>query len=102
MAELIWVVCEQRDGDPLPSVLELVSTARSFAPIVEGFSWGAGAARTADVLGAHGLRRLLDLGDLGDSLPGPRRSFCRRRRCRRPTVHCRPPYSSPPHTTAAT
>jgi electron transfer flavoprotein alpha subunit len=72
MAELIWVLCEQRDSHPLPAVLELVSAAKRFAPVVEGFSWGPGAAGTAAILGAHGLTRLIDLGDLGDSLPGAR------------------------------
>ena len=72
MAARIWVLCEQRGGTPLASVLELVSAARRFGASVEGFSWGAGAADTAASLGAHGLSRLFDLGDLGDALAGAR------------------------------
>jgi electron transfer flavoprotein alpha subunit len=72
MADLIWVLCEQRGGKPLPSVLELVSAARLLAPVVEGFTWGEGAAEATGVLGSHGLARLVDLGDLGDALPAPR------------------------------
>ena len=72
MAEVIWVLCEQRGGKPLPSVLELVSAARRFAPLVEGFTWGEGAAGSSTALGYHGLARLVDLGDLGDALPAPR------------------------------
>lgn len=72
MASRIWVLCEQRGGRPLPSVLELVSAARRFGANVEGFSWGAGVADAAVSLGAHGLSRLFDLGDPGDALAGPR------------------------------
>lgn len=72
MADQIWVLCEQRDGRPLPASLELVSAARRFAATVVGFSWGRQVADTATVLGAHGLGRLVDLGDLDDALPGAR------------------------------
>jgi electron transfer flavoprotein alpha subunit len=72
MAARIWVLCEQRDGRPLSSVLELVSAASRFGASVDGFSWGAGAAQAASILGAYGLSRLFDLGDLGDALAGPR------------------------------
>lgn len=72
MAARIWVLCEQRGGAPLSSVLELVSAARRSGATVEGFSWGPGAADTAASLGAHGVSRLFDLGDPGEALAGAR------------------------------
>ncbi|MDA8033793.1 MAG: electron transfer flavoprotein subunit alpha/FixB family protein [Actinomycetota bacterium] len=72
MMDRILVVCEQRDGVPSATVLELVSAAANLATAVEGVTWGPGGAAAAAVLGAHGLARLLDLGDLGDRLPAPR------------------------------
>ena len=72
MANRILVLVELRDGKPLPAVLELISAARSFAPVVEGLSYAEGGATCAALLGAYGMGRLVDLGGLRDSLPGPR------------------------------
>ncbi|HXY44753.1 MAG TPA: electron transfer flavoprotein subunit alpha/FixB family protein [Acidimicrobiales bacterium] len=70
----IWVLAEQSDGSPLGIVLELLTAARSLAGggAVEAFTWGAGAAGTARVLGEYGATKVYDAGDIGDSLPGPR------------------------------
>ena len=72
MVERIWVVCEQQGGAPSSTVLELVGAASALAEVVEGFTWGPGAATAAAVLGSHGLDRLVDLGDLGEVLPAAR------------------------------
>ena len=71
----IWVVAEQNDGSPLGIVLELLTVARSLvAPDgqIAAFTWGAGAAEAAPVLGEYGAAKVYDAGDIGDSLPGPR------------------------------
>jgi len=68
----IWVVCEQRQGSPRPISLELVSAASQWSEEVCGIAYGESVSDGATVLGAHGLRRLFDLGDLGDALVGPR------------------------------
>ncbi len=70
--ETIWVLAEQRDGVPRDVVLEIVTAARRFARVVEGISWGAGVPSAAAALGAHGVRRLFDLGPLEHALAGPR------------------------------
>ncbi len=68
----IWVLAEQRDGKAPPVVAELVTAARRFGEQVTAISWGPGASELATSVGEHGATRLLDLGELGDSLPGPR------------------------------
>lgn len=72
MLESVWIVVEQRDGVPLPAVLELVTAARGFAANVSGFVWGKDAAGVVTACAEHGMSRLIDLGDLEGSLPGPR------------------------------
>ncbi|HTW97285.1 MAG TPA: electron transfer flavoprotein subunit alpha/FixB family protein [Acidimicrobiales bacterium] len=71
-AASVWVLAESRDGTPLPVVLELLTAARSLAPVVDAVAWGPAAASSAATLGSYGARRLLDVGDLGESLPAPR------------------------------
>jgi electron transfer flavoprotein alpha subunit len=66
------VLGEQQDGRPSPVLLELLSAASGFAGSVDAVTWGPGAGSLAAVAGEHGARRLLDLGDLGGSLPGTR------------------------------
>jgi electron transfer flavoprotein alpha subunit len=71
----IWILAEQADGNPLGIVLELATAARQLVDpggTVEAFTWGPGAARTAGPLGEHGVTQVYDLGDVGDSVPGPR------------------------------
>ena len=68
----IWVLAEQSGGKPAPVALELLTAARSFADCVDAASYGPAAAAIAVEVGAYGARRLLDFGDLSDSLPGPR------------------------------
>lgn len=67
----VLIVAEQRGGTPLGHVLELCSAARGLADELTAATWGEGSARAADALGAHGVNRVLDLGDLGDRLAGP-------------------------------
>ncbi len=67
----IWVLAEQHEGRPLPVVLELLSAAAGLGGEVDAVSWGADGAALAAALGEYGARRLLDLGELGNSLPGP-------------------------------
>jgi len=67
----IWILAEQRRGE-LPSiVLEVAAAARRFATNVEAVTWGAEGASLAEDLGAHGVSRLFDVGDIADSLAGP-------------------------------
>jgi electron transfer flavoprotein alpha subunit len=68
----IWVLAEQTDGSPLGIVLELLTAARSLASTVEVFTWGAGAAESAAVLGEYGATKIYNAGDVEGSLPGPR------------------------------
>ncbi len=70
--EKVWVLAEQRDGVPLGIVLELLTGARAFGGTVEAFSWGPGVASAAATLADYGASRVYDLGDIGDSLPGPK------------------------------
>ncbi len=67
-----WVVAEQDDGVPAAIALELVTAARGLSGMVEAFTWGAGTAAAAGVLGRYGAAKVYDVGDLGDSLPGPK------------------------------
>ncbi|MGO9558581.1 MAG: electron transfer flavoprotein subunit alpha/FixB family protein [Acidimicrobiales bacterium] len=68
----IWVLAEQRDGEPSTIALELLAAARSFGGVVQAITWGEGAAAAASALGEHGATKVFDAGDLGGSLPGPR------------------------------
>jgi len=68
----VWVLAEQQDGVPAAVVLELLTAARGFAAAVEAVTWGLGAPAAAGVLGDYGVSRVYALGDIGDSLPGPK------------------------------
>jgi electron transfer flavoprotein alpha subunit len=68
----VWVLVEQSGGQPVPVGLELLSAARGLAEWVDAVTYGSHAAGIAEQVGAHGARLLFDLGDLEDSLPGPR------------------------------
>jgi len=67
-----WVLVEQSGGQALAVGLELLTAARGLAGRVDAVAYGPGAAEVAGQVGAYGAHRLIDLGDLGDSLPGPR------------------------------
>ena len=67
-----WVLAEQRDGTPAGIVLELVTAARGCGSVVEAVTWGPGGAGAAAVLGRYGVTKLYNLGDIGESLPGPK------------------------------
>src|SRR5271166_1958357 len=68
----VWVLAEQRDGVPLGIVLELLTGARAFGSVVEAFCWGPGVESAAATLAEYGAARVYDVGDIGDSLPGPK------------------------------
>jgi electron transfer flavoprotein alpha subunit len=68
----IWVLAEQSDGVPVGIVLELLTAARGFAAVVEAVTWGPGSEGVAAAVGRYGATRLYDLGDIGESLPGPK------------------------------
>ncbi len=68
----ILVVAEQKDGEPLGIVLELLTAARGLAGRVEAFTWGDGAKEAAAALGRYGAVKVYAGGGLGASLPGPR------------------------------
>jgi len=67
-----WVLAEQRDGVPAGIVLELLTAARGFGGAVEVVTWGPSSAGAAAVLGRYGATKVYDVGDIGESLPGPR------------------------------
>jgi electron transfer flavoprotein alpha subunit len=66
----IWVLSEPRDGEPISIVVELLGAARGLSHIVEAVTWGASC--DASRLGRYGATRVYDVGDIGDSLPGPK------------------------------
>jgi len=68
----IWVLAEQGDGTAASVVFELLTAARSFAGVVEAVTWGPGSTAVVEALGAYGATRVYDLGDIGESLPGPK------------------------------
>lgn len=68
----MWIVAEQRDGRSTPATLEVATAASRLAEEVEAFAWGNGATEIAEELGRHGVARLYDVGELGDSLAGRR------------------------------
>ena len=68
----IWVLAEQRDGVPASIVAELLTAARGLGEVVEAVSFGPGSSGVAQAVGQYGCTRLYDIGDIGDSLPGPK------------------------------
>ncbi len=57
---------------PAGVVLELLTAARGFGGIVEAVTWGPSSAGAAAVLGRYGATKVFDVGDIGESLPGPK------------------------------
>ncbi len=96
----IWVLAEQSDGVPVGIVLELLTAARGFAAVVEAVTWGPGSEGVAAAVGRYGATRLYDLGDIGESLPGPSPRLRTPLRSRTGTAPTR--SSSVPPTTAVT
>ncbi|MCU1494423.1 MAG: etfA [Acidimicrobiaceae bacterium] len=70
--DTVVLVAETRDGSPIGHVLEMCAAARKLASGVTAVVWGEGAAAAAPFLGAHGVTRVCDVGDIGDALPPPR------------------------------
>ncbi|MGO9963660.1 MAG: electron transfer flavoprotein subunit alpha/FixB family protein [Acidimicrobiales bacterium] len=68
----VWVLAEQQAGLPAGIVLELLTAARLLAAAVEAVTWAPGAEAAAGVLGRYGAGKVYTLGDIGESLPGPK------------------------------
>jgi electron transfer flavoprotein alpha subunit len=66
----VWVLAEAFEGKPLPIVLELLAKARELGGSVEAVAWGSDVASYADELGKHGVTKVNNVGDIGQSLPG--------------------------------
>ncbi|MDX2342851.1 MAG: electron transfer flavoprotein subunit alpha/FixB family protein [Acidimicrobiia bacterium] len=64
-----WVFCEELEGTPSASSLELLTKARSWGD-TEVFYVGAGSDTAFAALGAHGASKVHHL-DTGDALPAP-------------------------------
>ncbi len=64
-----WVFCEEHDGAPSSSSLELLTKAGSWGDVAV-FYLGAGSDAAFAALGAHGASRVHQL-DTGDTLPAP-------------------------------
>src|ERR1700738_1517437 len=54
---MIWVYAETVDGVPRSVVLELLTKARNLGD-VEAIALGPGASKAAEVLGAHGAKKV--------------------------------------------
>ncbi len=67
----ILVIAESNDGQVLPASLELLTEARSISDKVDAIAWGKDTASLAAEVGSYGAGRLFDVGDIGESLPGP-------------------------------
>jgi len=68
----IWILAETSGGQPTTTVLELLTAARSLAGTIEVVSWGPDVAAASTAMGEYGATKVYDVGDLGESLPGPR------------------------------
>jgi electron transfer flavoprotein alpha subunit len=66
----VWVLAEAFEGKPLPIVLELLAKARELGGSVEAVAWGGDVASYAEDLGKHGVTKVHNVGDIGQSLPG--------------------------------
>ena len=66
----IWVVAEPTEAGLTNTTLELLTAARSLGDTVEAVTWGPNAAQSAAVAGEYGASTLLDVGDIGNTLPG--------------------------------
>jgi electron transfer flavoprotein alpha subunit len=64
-----WVFCEELDGNPSPSALELLTKARPWGD-ARVFYVGPGSDAAFSALGAHGAAKIHQL-DVGDALPAP-------------------------------
>lgn len=64
-----WVFCEEVDGEPSASALELLTKARAWGP-ARAFYLGAGSDTAFATLGTHGASAVHHL-DVGDQLPAP-------------------------------
>jgi len=69
--EKVWVLAEVADGSPVTSSLELLTAARLLGSVTEAVTWGPSGASVAPTLGEYGASTVYDVGDIGDSLPGP-------------------------------
>jgi electron transfer flavoprotein alpha subunit len=79
MFDQAFVIAEQRQGVATGHTLELCTAARGIAGEVTAFTWSAGDRgdgrndgqdEVPAQLARHGAKRVFDLGDLGDRLPG--------------------------------
>ena len=68
--ERVWVVAELAGGNPVGTVLELLTQARATGTTVEAVSWGPDVAKAAGELGNFGATKVYDVGDIGEALPG--------------------------------
>jgi electron transfer flavoprotein alpha subunit len=68
----IWVIAEQKDGEPTIVALELLTAGRELGGDLAAITWGSGAGQGAAKLGEYGAAKVYVAGDLGDSLAGPR------------------------------
>ena len=68
----IWVLAEQHGEVPSAVALELLTAARGLCAVVEAVTWGPSSESAATSLGRYGATKVYDLGDIGDSLPGPK------------------------------
>ncbi|MDQ3106580.1 MAG: electron transfer flavoprotein subunit alpha/FixB family protein, partial [Actinomycetota bacterium] len=67
----VWVLAEaSAEGKPTTITYELLTKARQIGTTVEAVAWGEGVDGYAADLGRFGATKVLNVGDLGGSLPG--------------------------------
>jgi len=54
------------------TVLELLTAARGLGNVVEVVTWGPSSVSAVTALGRYGAAKVLSVGDIGESLPGPK------------------------------
>jgi len=57
---------------PVGVVLELLTAARGFGNVIEVVTWGPSSVSAVTALGQYGAAKVYDVGDIGESLPGPK------------------------------
>ena len=70
-ADLAWVLAETRGSKPTALTLELLTKACVLARRVSAVAWGPEVPTQVSALADYGATEVFDVGDIGNSLPGP-------------------------------
>lgn len=72
MLKEIWAVVEHEDGVLKSQARELIGAAALMAVHVEVVAWGPNVNKLAEMAGAHGAARVIDVGECESTVPAPR------------------------------